>query len=263
MAEPGTVRFEAADGVARIALARPDKRNAMDAQMFTELADAAERAASDEGVRVVVVSGDGPSFCAGIDVAELGRLAGVDPSEIRPFVEFAQRPFRALGLLPKPTIAAVQGHAVGAGFQLALACDLRVAAPDASFAMLEVGYGLIPDLGGAHRLARTVGAALAKELVWTGRTLGSAEALALGLVNRVAEDGDLAGETERLVQSLLAQAPIPQRLTKGLIDRAMETGFEAELDREMEAQVTAVTSRDFREAVTAFVERRRPRFTGG
>src|SRR5262245_17337395 len=139
------IRYDTEDGVARIALARPEKRNALNAPMFVELAAAAERAASDESVRLVVVSGGGASFCAGIDVAELGRLASIDRSEIRPYVELAQRPFRALALMPKPTIAAVQGHAVGAGFQLALACDLRVVAPDASFAMLEVGYGLIPD----------------------------------------------------------------------------------------------------------------------
>ncbi len=234
----------------------------MHAQMFAELAEAAERAASDGSVRLVVVSGDGSSFCAGIDVAELGRLASIDRSEIRSFVELAQRPFRALGLMPKPSIAAVQGHAVGAGFQLALACDLRVVAPDASFAMLEVGYGLIPDLGGAHRLARAVGTARAKDLVWTGRTVDAAEALGIGLANRLAADGDLAVETDRLVGALLAQAPLPQRLTKALIDQAMETPFEVELEREAEAQINAVASDDFREAVSAFAERRRPRFTG-
>src|SRR5262249_33258827 len=122
MAEAATVRYESADGVARIALTRPEKRNALNARMFSELAEAAERAAGDDGARVVVVSGDGTSFCAGIDVAELGRLASIERTEIPSFVEFAQRPFRAIASLPKPTIASVQGHAVGAGFQLALAC---------------------------------------------------------------------------------------------------------------------------------------------
>lgn len=258
----GTVRYESADGVARIALARPDKRNAMNAQMFDELALAAERAASDDHVRLVVVSGDGPSFCAGIDLAELAKLVSIDPTEIRSFVAFAQRPFRALALLPKPSIASVHGHAVGAGFQLALACDLRIVAPDVSFAMLEVGYGLIPDLGGAHRLARAVGTARAKDLVWTGRSVDAGEAAAIGLANRLALDGDLAGETDRLVQALLARAPLPQRLMKALIEQAAETPFQAELEREAEAQVTAVRSDDFREAVSAFAERRRPRFTG-
>jgi len=257
-----TIRYGSADGVARITLARPDKRNAMSAQMFAELGDAAERAAADEEVRVVVVSGDGLSFCAGIDLAELARLASIDRSEIRPFVELAQRPFRALALMPKACIAAVQGHAVGAGFQLALACDLRVLTPDASFAMLEVGYGLIPDLGGAYRLARAIGTARAKDLVWTGRMLDGPEAFAMGLANRLASDGDLENETDRLVQALLERAPIPQRLTKGLVDRAAETSFEDELEREADAQVVCVASEDYREAVNAFAERRPPRFTG-
>src|SRR5439155_14349194 len=123
---------------------------------------------------------------------------------------------------------------------LALACDLRVVAPDASFAMLEVGYGLIPDLGGAHRLARAVGTGRAKDLVWTGRSVDAGEALAIGLANRLAPDNDLAGETDRLVRAILAQAPVPELLTKALIDQAAETPVEAELRHAAEAQVTAV-----------------------
>jgi enoyl-CoA hydratase/carnithine racemase len=235
-----TIRYSTRDDVAGISLARPDKRNAINERMFNELGDAIELAAQDPSVRALVVSGEGPSFCAGIDLGALPELAEITGARFRSFVSMAQRPFRTLVQMEKPAIAAVQGHAVGAGFQLALACDLRVAAPSANFAMLEVRYGLIPDLGGSHRLTRIVGTARAKELVWTGRQVGAEEALAMGLVNHLSKDGDLEAETDRLLKAILAHSPIPQGLTKGLIDRAHETSFDLELDREAEAQGTVL-----------------------
>src|SRR5439155_12147427 len=173
-----TIRYQTDRGAARITLARPDKRNAMNAAMFQELGDAAQRAADDNEARLVIVAGEGPSFSAGIDLGALAGLAGTNEDRFREFVTLAQRPFRLLAGMAKPVIAAVQGHAIGAGFQLALACDLRVAAPDAAFAMLEARYGLVPDLGGSHHLARIVGIARAKELVWTARTVGAEGAVA-------------------------------------------------------------------------------------
>ena len=176
-----TIRYAVRGHVATIELARPDKRNAMSRAMFEELGEATEQAADDPEVRIAVVRGEGSSFCAGIDLALLAELAAIEPAQLGEFVGLAQRPFRNLATMPKPTIAVVQGHAIGAGFQLALACDLRVLADGASFAMLEVQYGLVPDLGGPHRLAALVGPGRAKELIWTGRTVSGAEAVALGL----------------------------------------------------------------------------------
>ena len=164
MPQFASIRYEASQGLARITLARPAKRNAVTLQMFQELGDATEAAGSDPEVRGVVVAAEGPSFCAGIDVALLAELAPLaaraaeDPDGFRAFVRLAQRPYLNLARMPKPTVAAVQGHALGAGFQLALACDLRVVTADATFGMLEARYGLIPDLGGMHHLTR---------LVWT------------------------------------------------------------------------------------------------
>src|SRR5687768_16653026 len=176
MADLETIRYGVHDGVATIELARPDKRNAINAQMFNELGDAAERAAGDTGIRAVLVRAQGPVFCSGIDVTLLGQLSGTRGARFRSFVRTAQRPFALLAQMDKPTVAAIQGHALGAGFQLALACDLRIAAEDARFAMLEVRFGLVPDLGGTHRLARLVGPAMTKEIVWTGRTIEAEEA---------------------------------------------------------------------------------------
>ena len=262
MAEFETLRYGVHDGVATITLARPDKRNAISAQMFGELGDAAERAASDPGIRVVLLEGEGPSFCAGLDVTLLGQLAGTRGARFRSFVRQAQRPFHLLAQMDKPTIAAVQGHAVGAGFQLALACDLRVAAADVRLGILEVRFGIVPDLGGMHRLAGLVGPARAKELVWTGRYVEAEEADRLGLVNRVVT-GDSLGETvEGLVRELVAAPPIPVSLTKSLIGRALESSFETALERDAQAQAMCIETEDHREAIEAFLEKRPARFHG-
>src|SRR4029453_10759195 len=197
MPEFETVRYEAREGIAAITLARPEKRNAVHRDMFVEIADAAEQAGSDPDVFGVLLAGEGQSFCAGIDLgllAEFGTLASLPGSQFRSFVKMAQRPYRALARLEKPTLAAVQGHALGAGFQLALACDLRVLATNAQMALLESRYGIIPDLGGMHALTRIVGAGRAKELVWTGRTVESDEAGRIGLANRVADEEKMPDE---------------------------------------------------------------------
>jgi enoyl-CoA hydratase/carnithine racemase len=257
-----TIRYGVHDGVATIELARPDKRNAVTAQMFAELGEAAERAAGDPGIRAALVKAQGPAFCAGIDVTLLGQLAGTRGARFRSFVRTAQRPFQLLAQMDKPVVAAVQGSAVGAGFQLALACDLRVAADDVRFAMLEVRFGLIPDLGGNHRLARQVGPARAKELIWTGRGVEAEEAERIGLVNRVVAAAALEKEAEGLIREVVASPPIPVSLTKSLIGRALESPLETALERDAQAQATCIDSEDHREAVSAYLEKRPPRFTG-
>ena len=262
MADFETIRYGIHDGVATIELARPDKRNAINALMFKELGDAAEAAASDPGIRAVLVRGEGPSFSAGIDVTLLGQLAGTRGARWRTFIRTAQRPFLVLAHMDKPAVAEVQGHAVGAGFQLALACDLRVCAEDVRFAMLEVRFGLIPDLGGIHRLSHLVGPARAKELVWTGRTVEADEAERLGLANRVVPAETMGKEAEALAREVAASPPVPVSLTKSLIGRASETSMETALERDAQAQATCIDTEDHREAVAAYLEGRPPRFQG-
>ena len=260
-----TVRYERRDGIATITLARPEKRNAMNREMFAEVADATEQAGSDPEVFGVLLAGEGQSFCAGIDLgllAEFGTLASMPGSQFRSFVKFAQRPYRELARLEKPTLAAVQGHALGAGFQLALACDLRVVATNAQMALLETRYGIIPDLGGMHALARIVGAGRAKEIVWTGRTVEADESDRIGLANRLADEEKLLHEAEGLLREVLAHSPVAVAQSKALIDHAAETPLELEFDREALAQTACVQSEDHREAVAAFFEKREPRFKG-
>ena len=262
MADFETIKYGVHDGLATITLARPDKRNAINAQMFTELGDAADRAANDPGIRVVLVTGEGESFSSGIDVLLLNQLAGTRGARFRSFVRTAQRPHYILASMDKPTVAAVQGHAVGAGFQLALACDLRVVAEDVRFAMLEIRFGLIPDLGGLHRLSRLIGPARTKEIVWSGRNVEAEESERLGLVNRVVSTDTLEKEAEAYARELVQAPPLPVSLTKTLIGRGHETSLETSLERDAQAQAACIESEDHREAVEAYMEKRPARFHG-
>jgi enoyl-CoA hydratase/carnithine racemase len=245
-----TIRYEVEDGLARITLARPEKRNAVSRTMFTELGDATEQAAADPSVRAVLVAGEGPTFCAGIDLSllnELGSLVGraaEDETGLRSFVDMAQRPFRTIARMAKPTVAAVQGHAVGAGLQLALACDLRVAGADAMFGMLEPRYGLIPDLGGAHRLARLIGPSRAKEIAWSTRVVEAPEALSIGLIDRLVGSEDLRAEAAALARQVSQHSPTTVSLIKELIESAPETALDREFELEAEAQARAISAAD-------------------
>ncbi len=261
MSELQTIRYEADEGVGRITLARPDKRNAMNREMFSELGEATAQAGDDPNVLAVLVEGEGPSFCSGLDLGAVAELASLRGAPFRSFVRLAQRPYLNLARMPKPTIAAVQGHAVGAGFQLALACDLRVAGEDVKFGMLEARYGLIPDLSGPHQLARLIGAARAKELVWTTRLVEGDEAERIGLANRVVPVEQLAKAAEQLAGEVTAYSPTAVALSKSLISRAHETGLEQELEREADAQAISLDSDHHRESVAAFLEKRAPKFT--
>jgi enoyl-CoA hydratase/carnithine racemase len=261
MSEFRTIRYGTSDGIGTITLARPGKRNAITAEMFQELADAA-RAAEDGAVRALVIVADGPSFSAGIDLTTLSGLAGIQGDRFVSFVTMAQAPYRTIAAMPKPTVASIQGHALGAGFQLALACDLRIAADDARFGLLEARYGLIPDLGGMRHLVRLIGPSHAKELVWSARVIDAEEAGRLGLVNRVVPRDQLEKETEALVAEVTAHSPVTVALAKSLIDSMQSRSLDEELQAEGRAQGTAIASEDHREAVAAFVERRQPKFTG-
>jgi enoyl-CoA hydratase/carnithine racemase len=257
-----TIAYDVDGHVATITLNRPDRRNAINAAMFAELGEATSHAAGDEDVRAVVVRGEGASFCAGIDLAAFGEQLARPVGELREFGALAQRPFAILASMPKPSLAAVQGHALGAGCQLALACDLRIAAEGAAFGILELNFGIVPDLGGNARLAALVGPARAKELIWTGVRFDAAQAERWGVVNRVVGPAGLGEASRELARELAGRAPIPVRHVKELVDRAGHEGLAATMAGEMEAQTECLQSEDHKEAVAAFFERREPRFSG-
>src|SRR6266540_431642 len=237
------VLYQVEDRVATVTMSLPDKLNAMDRQTFEELRRAAARAAEDPDVGAVVVTGAGRAFSSGLDLAEFAGMAEVDHADT--VIGELQRAIGAFELLPKPVVAAVNGLAVGGGLQLAIACDLRLAAATAEFATWEMRWAIVPDLGGTERLPRLIGLGRAKELVFTGRQVNAGEALQIGLVNRVVPAVDLAAAAADLAGGLATGPTLA--LGMAAAGRAQRLTF---------------ASADHAEARAAFTDRRPPRFTG-
>lgn len=263
MTERTAIAYSVADGVATLRLDRPERRNAIDDAMRGEMIAALEEAGADPAVRALVITGTGSAFCAGGDVRGMrNRLAA--PQEEVAFNGWRrqQRTHRAVALLhtmPKPTIAAVNGAAAGLGCDVALSCDFIMAAESAQFTMSFIARGLIPDGGGMYFLPRRVGLARAKELVFTGRRVGAAEALAIGMVERVVPDADLAAAAEAWARELSAGSPAALALAKSVMDRSLEMSFEQVLAEGAKAQALCYTTGEHRASVEAFLAQSKPR----
>jgi len=266
-----TLEFERKGRVGWLRLNRPEKLNAMNGTLWAELAELGPRLRDDPDLRALVVIGNGRAFSAGIDLGTFdsgseGGAPGVLTDRTTEGREQAiaavQEGYLWLHEAWYPTIAAVRGYAYGAGMQLALACDLRVAARGTRFGMLEAKYGLMPDLTGTQFLPRVVGPSKAKELVFTAAQVDADEALRIGLVNRVVEDAELDANVEALAEQLAGQPPIAIRWAKQAIDAAASMPVRDGLRFEHRGQAACVGSGDFREAIAAFREGRPPHFTG-
>jgi 2-(1,2-epoxy-1,2-dihydrophenyl)acetyl-CoA isomerase len=253
------------DGTVRtLRLNRPDVLNAFNAEMISQLSKAIRDAEKDKTVRCVVITGAGRAFSAGQDLAEVSQRAqGGNPIELGGRLRDGYNPIIIkIRAMEKPVVASVNGVAAGAGCSLALACDLRIAAESASFIEAFINVGLVPDCGSTFMLPRLVGFARALELAFTGRKIKADEALQIGLVNRVVPDAELAAETIKLARQL---ATLPTRtigLTKRAINAAWTNDLDTQLDYEAMLQTTAGQTSDHREGVAAFLEKRRPNFTG-
>ena len=253
-----TVEAVTGGPVAEIVLRRPDVLNAMNFEVFDGLASAADEVAASPEARVVLVRGEGRSFSSGIDVSSFGS-GDMSPEAM---VARAQSGFRKVATLELPAVAAVQGHALGAGLQLALACDIRVVAEDASLGLLEARFGIIPDLCGTQRLPLLVGAGRAKKMIWLAERIDGAEAGRIGLAEIVVPPESVEDEARALCERLAAAPPIAVRAVKALVDRAGRVDLDEGMDGEAAAQVKALTSEDFGEGVSAFLSKRPPAFKG-
>jgi enoyl-CoA hydratase/carnithine racemase len=256
------VRIELSDHVAVVTLARPDKHNALDLPMFDRIAAAAERLSSEAAVRAIVLHGEGPSFCSGLDIvslmsSELGadglhdELAGEVPNR---FQRVAYDWLRC----PVPVIAAIHGNCFGGGLQIALGADIRIAAPDAKLSVMEISWGLIPDMSLSQTLPRLVGLDVAKELTFTGRVLDGADADALGVVTRVAPDP--LGAARELAAEIADKSPDAVRSAKRLLNAALTTAPDEALALEASLQHRLIGSRNQLAAVTARLSKQRPEF---
>jgi enoyl-CoA hydratase/carnithine racemase len=253
------------DAVGVVTLNRPDKLNAMSYEVFEALHRAAEDAATAAAAgdcRAVMVIGAGRAFSAGLDVSLFAEQAsGQAPDDDH--IAYLQQAFTVFEDLPVPTVAAVKGVAIGGGCQLALACHLRIAAPDATFGLLEARWGLIPDLGATWRLPRVVGLSRATDLAMSGRTIDALTATAWGLVDAVAEESD---DFESWALGYVAQLAAGPTVALGAVPALMRDSFRRDRDTvlaaERSAQQRCLASADFREAATAGMEGRKPHFSG-
>ena len=252
------IRVDRADAVVVLTVDRQDALNALDVATLTELRDRLREVAEDDGVRVVILTGAGDkAFVAGADIK---YMSGLDVEQAKAWGALGHEAGHLLETMPKPTIAAVNGFALGGGCELALACDVRYAGSRAKLGQPEVNLGIIPGWGGTQRLARVCGLGVAKELIITGRLVDSEEALRIGLVNGVHDPVlDKARETAALLAS---KSPIALRLMKELSNRALGGDHAANLEAEGDTFGELFSSDDAKEGMTAFVEKREPVFRG-
>ncbi len=256
-----TLELSVEAGVATVRLNRPDARNALNALLKAELAELIERFAVDREVRAVLLTGNGPAFCAGGDIKEMDPDRSPDEARRR-MRTILRQIYLPLAQLEKPVVAAVNGHAHGAGVSLALAADIIVASEEAVLSLAFSRVAVVPDSGALYFLSRQLGRSQAKDLLFTGRSLTAIEALEIGLVNRVVPHADLEVAANELARTLAEGPTVALGLAKRLLDQAPSMSFEDMVELEAYAQGVAMSTRDHREAVTAFREKRPPAFIG-
>lgn len=253
------------DGVVVLTLDRPERRNALDGAMWEELRDAAQ---ASEGARVVIITGAGGHFCAGMDlavdnplIARVGpALMSGDEGVAHALIRDLKACVQAIADLSCPTYAAIEGTCVGGGLEIALACDVRIAAENAVLSLPEARIGMIPDLGGCARLTRLVGPGRAADLIATGRRLSGAEAFTLGVVERVALPGRTLDAARNAAQDILGNAPEAVRLALTVVRVSSDLGLTEALSVETRAGVLALVSGEAVEGLTAFQGKRSPRW---
>jgi enoyl-CoA hydratase/carnithine racemase len=257
------IQIAEADGITTITLNRPERLNAFVGHMRRDLAEALEHAGSDRNVRVVIITGAGRGFCAGGDIAFMAELMQRrDAEEFSRLLGAGRRVILAIRQMTKPVIASINGPASGAGCNLALACDLRIATNTATFSQSFAKVGLHPDWGGTYFLPRLVTPNTACELFFLGDTIDAAEALRLGIVNQVVAPEDLETATLQLAERLRTAPPIALAAAKHAVYMSQAAELDEMLRYETEAQLRCFDSDDGHEGVQAFLEKREPRFTG-
>jgi enoyl-CoA hydratase len=255
-----SVDIERDGDVATVTVNRPEALNAIDLEHAEALRGSMEELAADKAVRVVVLTGAGEkSFIAGADIKYMQALGVL---EARRWGDLGHACGNLLETMRKPTIAAINGYALGGGLELALACDLRLAAATAKVGQPEIDIGVLPGWGGSIRLARTTTLGFAKELIFTGRTIDAAEALEHGLVNAVYEPAELMQKTRELAERLAAKSPVALAWAKEATNLALEGPHRTNLEAEARLFAMAFASEDRKEGMAAFIEKREPRFTG-
>jgi enoyl-CoA hydratase len=255
-----TLLFDLAGGIARVTINRPDKLNALNVTVISELDEAVERIRTDVAIQAVLLTGAGTkAFVAGADIGEIGGQGAIE-GQARALA--GQRMMRRLEQCGKPVVAAVNGFALGGGCELAMACHLRVASESARFGQPEVKLGIGPGYGGTVRLPRLVGRGRALELLLTGAMIDAQEAWRIGLVNRVVPADQLLAESERMLRTILENGPLAIRACLELVDAGLDMTVDEALRLEAAYFGLLSATADMREGTTAFLEKRKAAFTG-
>ncbi|HLT12118.1 MAG TPA: enoyl-CoA hydratase-related protein [Micromonosporaceae bacterium] len=253
------VRLEISGGIGTIRLDRPPM-NALNAKVQEEMREAALAAAENPEVRAVIVYGGEKVFAAGADIKEMAEMSYVDMANRADALSAA---FDSIARIPKPVVAAINGYALGGGCEIALACDWRIASADAKLGQPEITIGVIPGAGGTQRLARLVGPARAKDLIMSGRFVGADEALAIGLVDKVVPAGESVYDAAVAMVTPYLNGPAQAlRAAKLAVDAGLEMDLRSGLALESQLFASLFATEDRREGMTAFIEKRKPNFTG-
>ena len=248
------------DGIAQVTVNRPEKRNALNTAVVLELEDAFRRVREEQSVRALIVTGAGEkAFVAGADINELAVLS---PVEAQTYAMRGQRIFGMLETMPKPTVAAVNGFALGGGLELAMACMVRFASPNAKLGQPEIKLGILPGYGGTQRLPRLIGRGRALEMLLSGEPIDAAEAHRIGLVNAVVPQENLVAHSRQWLAKVLANAPVAAALIVEAVDLGLNAGLQEGLRYEAAAFGLTSATEDRREGTRAFLEKRQPAFAG-
>ncbi len=248
------------DGILVVTINRPDRRNALDRPTLAAGRKLIRDILYDRSARVLIVTGVGDkAFCAGADLKE---REGMTMDQVRQYIRYIRDTFTEIENLPIPVIAAINGFALGGGLELALACDIRIAAPNATLALNETSLGIIPGGGGTVRLPRLVGKGIAKDLILTARWVDAHEALRIGLVNAIAPEGRLLETAIEMATKMVANGPIAVEQAKYVINRGYELPLEEALQTESDSYEVCIPTKDRLEALAAFKEKRKPQFKG-
>jgi len=257
------IRYEVTDHVATITFDRPEQRNALSPVMLDELAAAIREAQTDDATRALVITGAGRAFCAGGDLGAIGKgHREQNSAELQPILRSGMQIVLKIRTMRQPVIAAIHGPAAGAGMNIALSADMRIASEDASFGQSFAKVGLFPDYGGTFFLPELVGPAIAAELFYTGDMIDAQTALRLGIVNRVVPIAQLESEVQTLAQKIAQGPPMAIRAVKRMLFGSTKAKLEKALELEVEEQMKCFASQDCGEGIAAFFEKRKPKFQG-
>jgi enoyl-CoA hydratase len=254
------VRCQVEDGIAIVTIDNQQALNALNTPTLKQLDTIIDQLRLNADVKGVIVTGAGEkSFVAGADISEFLKLNG---ETVKTFMAYAQRVFDKIEALDRPVIAAVNGYALGGGNELAMSCDIRIAAENALFGQPEVGLGLVPGYGGTQRLPRLIGPGKAKEVIFADERINAQEALRIGLVQRVVPKGQTLEESKKLLKKIMGKAPIAIKMAKKAINEGLGMSLRQGLDLEVQCNGVCFASEDKDEGAKAFLEKRPPHFKG-